>query len=214
MRFKSFLFTIISLIIIGIMFVYIIFYMQSSKNIDISEVNYIAKITEDNWGKLSISDYTECKSKFTVIDLEGNVIVTTDEKAEDGYQLNVYKGIKKSASIVDLTVNGQIVGKVIIDNFTTLKEDIIKYMLVAFTVIIFLLIVFIFGIFFYTNRRIYVPFKKINDFAVQVAKGNLEIPLEMDKENIFGAFTESFDIMREELKKAKKNEYLANLSKK
>ena len=36
----------------------------------------------------------------------------------------------------------------------------------------------------------------------------------MEKGNFFGAFTESFDIMREELRRARENEYLANVSKK
>jgi len=44
--------------------------------------------------------------------------------------------------------------------------------------------------------------------------GNLDIPLEMDKNERFGAFTESFDMMREELKKARENEHAADRSKK
>jgi len=51
-------------------------------------------------------------------------------------------------------------------------------------------------------------------FAAKVAVGDLDAPLEMDRENRFGAFTESFDIMREELAQARENERLANISKK
>lgn len=63
-------------------------------------------------------------------------------------------------------------------------------------------------------KNIINPFKKLENFAKQIAIGNLDTPLLMDKSNIFGAFTESFDIMREELNKAKEKEYLANKSKK
>ena len=49
---------------------------------------------------------------------------------------------------------------------------------------------------------------------MNVARGNLDIPLKMDKNNLFGAFTESFDIMREELALARQSEYAANRSKK
>ena len=49
---------------------------------------------------------------------------------------------------------------------------------------------------------------------MSIALGNLDMELEMDKHNIFGAFTESFDIMREELKKARENERKAAESKK
>jgi signal transduction histidine kinase len=68
--------------------------------------------------------------------------------------------------------------------------------------------------FYYLYKTILHPFKKLESFAHQIASGNLEAPILMDKNNIFGAFTESFDIMREELNKAKKKEYLANKSKK
>ena len=47
-----------------------------------------------------------------------------------------------------------------------------------------------------------------------LASGDLDKPLKMDKENMFGAFTESFDIMREELALAKERELQANISKK
>jgi signal transduction histidine kinase len=46
----------------------------------------------------------------------------------------------------------------------------------------------------------------MKDFASSVAMGNLNEPLLMDKENLFGSFTESFDIMREELSQSKKRE--------
>jgi signal transduction histidine kinase len=47
-----------------------------------------------------------------------------------------------------------------------------------------------------------------------VAGGNLDIPLEMERHNLFGAFTESFDLMRAELKRARIAEAKANAAKK
>jgi len=69
-------------------------------------------------------------------------------------------------------------------------------------------------IYLYSEQKLIQPFRKLQSFAKQVAIGNLDVPLEMDKDNVFGAFTESFDIMRDELRIAKENEYLANQSKK
>ena len=57
------------------------------------------------------------------------------------------------------------------------------------------------------------PFKKLSSFAANVSKGNLDTPLNMDKHNYFGAFTESFDRMREELKLSSEREAAANRSK-
>lgn len=58
------------------------------------------------------------------------------------------------------------------------------------------------------------PFRTLQEFTAQVAKGNLELALPIRKNNFFGAFTESFDLMRQELKRARESEYQANISKK
>ena len=66
----------------------------------------------------------------------------------------------------------------------------------------------------YLERVVIRPFQKLKRFAERVAGGNLEIPLAMDRHNLFGAFTESFDLMRSELKRARLAEAKANESKK
>ena len=66
----------------------------------------------------------------------------------------------------------------------------------------------------YIDRTIFRPFRKLQGFARHVAEGKLDMPLDMDKGNMFGAFTESFDLMREELNRARENERIANQSKK
>lgn len=63
-------------------------------------------------------------------------------------------------------------------------------------------------------REVISPFNKMQNFAQRVAAGDLEILLEMDRNNLFGAFTESFDIMREELHLARLREYEAERGKK
>jgi len=69
-------------------------------------------------------------------------------------------------------------------------------------------------IYLYCEQQLFRPFRKLQTFAHRIAAGHLDSPLEMDEHNLFGAFTESFDIMREELRTAKENEHLANQSKK
>ena len=69
-------------------------------------------------------------------------------------------------------------------------------------------------LYFHCEKKILEPFRKLQGFARRIAVGDLDIPLEMDKSNLFGAFTESFDLMREELKQARVNERLAERSKK
>ncbi len=60
--------------------------------------------------------------------------------------------------------------------------------------------------FIYIRRNIIGPFSEMKEFAGGIAMGQLDKPLEMKRSNIFGAFTESFDIMREELKASQTRE--------
>jgi len=72
----------------------------------------------------------------------------------------------------------------------------------------------VFSLYLYCEKRILKPFKNLQAFARRITEGNLDIPLTMDRDNLFGAFTESFDLMREELKRARESERLADRSKK
>ena len=58
----------------------------------------------------------------------------------------------------------------------------------------------------YVSKNVITPFKNLKSFAARVAQGQLDEPLQMDRNNMFGAFSESFDIMREELAESKKRE--------
>ena len=55
----------------------------------------------------------------------------------------------------------------------------------------------------YVDLNVVRPFGKMKEFAAQVAQGNLDEPLLMEKNRMFGLFSESFDLMREELRAAK-----------
>ena len=87
-------------------------------------------------------------------------------------------------------------------------------MLVSSLLVVILLILFCLIYAIYIDRIIFKPFRRLQAFARHVAAGELDMPLQMDEGNIFGAFTESFDLMREELARAKENERKANQGKK
>lgn len=58
------------------------------------------------------------------------------------------------------------------------------------------------------------PFERLQRFSLQTAKGNLDFPLPVQKQDFFGVYAESIDLMREELKRARESEDQANRSKK
>ncbi|MDE5896385.1 MAG: HAMP domain-containing histidine kinase, partial [Clostridia bacterium] len=136
-------------------------------------------------------------------------------KTQSGLSESVNAAIMNRDTVLDITVNGAAVGKVIIynDGAQTLhaqKQTAITVLTVAIVVQCGICV----GYSVYLDRTVIKPFRKLKGFAERVAGGNLDIPLEMDRKNLFGAFTESFDMMRSELKKARLAEAQANASKK
>ena len=59
---------------------------------------------------------------------------------------------------------------------------------------------------FYLYYEIVRPFCKLEIYAEQIAGGNLDVSLEYERTNFFGAFTWAFDHMRKEILTARKNE--------
>lgn len=58
----------------------------------------------------------------------------------------------------------------------------------------------------YIYIKIIVPFSEMEKYAAEVAKGNLETSLSVERSNYFGAFTWAFDHMRKEIINARTNE--------
>ena len=128
---------------------------------------------------------------------------------------SVNEAIQNNDTILDIVVDGEIAGKILIHNQVSLrteraKKDLMR-VLVIFTVLQLILIIAYYS---YINQTILKPFSRMNDFAIRIAGGNLDVPLEVDKGHVFGSFTEAFDLMRSELRKAQIAEKKANDEKK
>ena len=210
----------INKIIIGVTIILIIIYAftfgyinsTNIETVDVTKVNNVVKSIEKEFDKQQYSI-----SKTGEIDNLSYKVVYVDD---ENYNSAIFDAMKSRSTFADLTSNinneneTKLIGKVIFlidDNQENrMKKDVIQLVTVAFlaTLIIFYVIV---GIIYV---QILKPFAKMKRFAAKIAEGDLEFQLRMDKSNYFGAFTESFDMMREELMKAKQSEYKANISKK
>ncbi len=62
---------------------------------------------------------------------------------------------------------------------------------------------FVLTLFAYLYRVMLHPFRKLEQYAGEIAKGNMNISLNYERNNFFGAFTWSFDHMRKEIVKAR-----------
>lgn len=147
------------------------------------------------------------------------VVLDNDEKliykTRDGLSETINDAIKTRGLILDLIVDGEVAGKVIFDySMERQLEEVKRNIVILFVVVGALQAVIVVAWYVYIDMKIIKPFKRLNSFATRVAEGNLDMPLEMDKGHVFGEFTESFDLMRTELKKARAAEKKASDDKK
>lgn len=148
---------------------------------------------------------------YVVIDNEENLLY----KTRDGLSETINDAIKTRGLILDLTVDGEVVGKVIFDySMDEQLEEVKQNIVILFVIVGVLQVVIVAAWYLYIDSKVVKPFKKLNTFATRVAEGNLDLPLTMDKEHVFGEFTEAFDLMRFELKKARAAEKKASDDKK
>lgn len=83
------------------------------------------------------------------------------------------------------------------------RSEYRKNIIVCFGALMFAYVLFVLC---YLYVKILRPFGKLEAYAGEVAKGNLDISLHYERENFFGAFTWAFDHMRNEIVAARKCE--------
>ena len=177
---------------------------------DTVAVNEAVQSVREDWHDIA-AHTNKTTLDYVVINSGGEVIFRT----KTGLSESINAAIPHRDTILDIEVDGEVLGKIIVynDGFETLKSDR-NALVIVFAAAALVQVIFCAGAAFYLNRVVVKPFRGLKGFAERVAGGNLDIPLEMDRGNLFGAFTESFDIMRSELKKARLAEAKANASKK
>lgn len=198
---------------IGITFSIIIINKKDISKVDLVAINDVVKTVEKNWGQVSEETFynSDIKQPFSIIDHLENVIYQTP-----GNHFNdIYEAIENRDTFIDLKQNNEIVGKIIIrNNEQELIDQMKRELVISVSFIFGLLAIFSIFYLYYINRTLLKPFQQLQYFAVNVARGNLEMPLKMDENNYFGAFTESFDLLRDELDASRQREYESNRSKK
>lgn len=174
----------------------------SSYSIDMLDLN--TKRDEIESKLLEGSDIPSLENEYNC-----RIVLVSDDDYES---MNNYF-IKEGMSVFDYFEDGVIAGKIAFnaraEEFAARSREARIQMLWVLGSVYAAGILLMFIIWYFYIR----PFNKLSDFAASVSKGNLDVPLNMDRHNYFGAFTESFDRMREELKLSSEREAAANRSK-
>ncbi len=147
---------------------------------------------------------------YEVMDNDGRILVRTNT----GMPEDLGRATSERYTIRDIKVDGEVVGKLLISNdFTSMRNETQKNYERRFIIVALVEALLIALFLLWVYRNIIKPFEDLKEFASDIASGDLDKPLKMDRGNIFGSFTESFDIMRTELSEAKQKEYEAQRSK-
>jgi signal transduction histidine kinase len=197
------------------------FGVRSKVDIDVVAVNDVVQTLIKQWDVIDQKDDIEQWDQsdlpgmqygfdYVVIDKSGNLIAAT----RGGLNEDINSAIRHWDTIVDINRDNETIGKLFIYNNSSDRLEQYRSKLLSFVLFILVTTAFLCIIYaIYYDRTIFRPFRKLQSFARHVTEGNLDMPLDMDKDNVFGAFTESFDLMREEINRARINERMANQSK-
>ena len=168
-------------------------------------LNAIAKDAGEHWEDLSFLASKTYETNYVILSIHNDLLYASNEKSKSIHGLE--EAMKKRLLYAFVSRNGQIVGSVILpEEGSGSYQSMRNQLLLGFT-LIFLL--FIFGAVLYdryVQKNIIRPFHNLQSFAGKVAEGHLDEPLLMDEQNMFGAFSESFDIMREQLRASHERE--------
>lgn len=203
---KRFIIITVSLYLIACVSLISIFSTDTSNKIKNTEANDVIFTIKNYWPDINnaISNLQEYEIEYIVLDAEEKEIGASGQNLKTDY---MYNYIHKDYS-VDIIKEGEICGKIIFinheDNELRNRIGVWALLFLAIFLLKDLLVVF------YLKKHVFLPVQKMNMFAQQIANGNLDIPVNRIASSYFGAFSESFDIMREELIYAKKREQEAD----
>lgn len=201
---KIYKYTIITILLLltGFFLIIATFDYITAKPLDIVQINDLKyKLSEDAYiGKLYDFDYA-------LVDKNGGLITRTSGIAT----ADLNSALIHRDSVIEMENGNKII---IYNDYDDLLGGYKKSLMFVSVLIVFLLALIFILFLSFIKIRFLRPFSRMRIFAKNIAEGDLNIPLVMDRNNAFGAFTESFDIMREELERAREAEYLANKSKK
>ncbi len=197
------------LYILGVIIFAAVSNISSETDVDTLLLNDITKSAEENINNLDTLESVGGKVSFYVLDENGALLYKSlQHGTEDlSHKINVEYAMKHKYSYKYIIHDDSIIGVVILqdemnDKYMRMRRNLIIGLIAGGVIIIIGMVLYS----MYVRRRIIAPFEEMKHFAGRVAEGRLDEPLLMDRDNMFGAFTESFDIMREELAESRARE--------
>ncbi|MDO4887827.1 MAG: HAMP domain-containing sensor histidine kinase [Actinomycetaceae bacterium] len=177
---------------------------------DVVASNELVPAIEASWPNVRLGSAAAPFSRVSVVDENGTLLANKGEPIASQRQAH-----RARASQFDVVVGGSRVGTIwLADGWDEAAIAAWQHNLRLASLAIAGIAVVCAVMIVVAQRRVTRPFKRLDAFARDVAAGDLDAPLQMDRGNPFGPFTEAFDIMRTELARARREEEKAKQSKK
>lgn len=171
----------------------------------ITTLNHIVKTAGEHRDDLTALE--DIDVDFVIVDAGDHLLYSHVTEGSSPDKLSVGEAIEKRYPYSYLSDGGKIWGAaILLDDPADAFKKMIFYVTAALIILVLLMgvLMILYGL--YIRKSIVMPFRNMKNFAAKVAQGKLDEPLRMDKDNMFGVFSESFDIMREELAETKERE--------
>lgn len=176
---------------------------------DVVTANAIVQVAQERWSAPPVVGDFPDGPDFTVVSAGGGVVVARGAPISDDLA-----DVRARAPALDVTVDDRVVGRAyVLDSVSAAVAEqgrLVSGLAVGALALVGLALT-VFAA--WTDRRVLAPFRRLRRFATRVAHGDLDAPLAMDRGNAFGAFTESFEVLRAELAAARAAEAEASASK-
>ena len=196
-------------------------FSYQNRKVDLVTINDYVQTAKEHWEDGTFAETSLSRARIMILGKDGSVLYQSDSKAFEGVTSQAV-AVQKGMICIPVVDDALFLGSIVMPN--PAREDYVFFLekilwitiaVMAVTAISHVLFVW------YVNRNVIRPFERMKVFAAQIAQGNLDEPLLMEKNNVFGLFTESFDVMREQLRasrereialKVKEKELVASLS--
>lgn len=189
-------------------------FSYQNREVDVVVINDYVQTAKEHWRDGSFEQTPLSQAQVLILGAGGNVLYQTDEKRFEGVTSQA-AALQKGMLCFSVTEDDRFLGTLILPNPAKENYEHFRTKLLWITLVILIVIAASFVSFFwYVEVSVVRPFQRLKAFAARIAQGNLDEPLLMEKNNMFGLFTESFDVMREQLRASKEREIALKMKEK
>lgn len=205
---------VITFIVAGVAAFVLITFSYREEQVDMLMVNDLVETVKENWDSLDKLDMNSFGTEAIVFDIDNSIICSTAiQELKDINSAD--DALREGCICLSVHKESRFMGTIVIPNPNMVGFNTVRIRLLMAAGILILVTLsagLIYGS--YIQRTIIRPFHNMEQFAENVAYGNLDEPLMLEQNNLFGKFTGSFDIMREELKASQRRETALKLKEK